>query len=390
MGDSASPTTQCGQTGIAFPEILARLEQGTVVEDGDARVLRYDEAARRILGPGAFVQVRGTLRLLVRASRTDGTPLEQADWPAERARRTATAETALIRLDALPGERWVLVRSAPLEVAGESLVLTTLLDVTAARSEFSCLERLATVASESEEGVLIADARGRTEWVNAAFSRMTGWTLADMSGRPPHEILHGPETDALTVANLRKTLSEGKPWRGEILNYRWDGSTFWADVSITPVTDETGRVTHYVSLSRDVSTRRRSSQRLMELAAAVERTADGIAVLDREGRFRFANDSFARLFDLRRGSELWGKAWRRLQPGGVVQYIERQVLPRLWETGQWRGEVRREDRGGGQCVQELTLAVVGSHSVVVVAREKTEQAAEEVERKVAERGVPAR
>ncbi|HWP03290.1 MAG TPA: PAS domain-containing protein, partial [Gemmatimonadaceae bacterium] len=118
--------------------------------------------------------------------------------------------------------------------------------------------------------------------------------------------------------------------------------------------------------------------------------ADGIAVLDREGRFRFANDAFARLFDLRRGSELWGKAWRRLQPDGVVQYIEREVLPRLWETGHWRGEVRREDRGGGHCVQELTLAVVGSHSVVVVAREKIEQSSDDGERKALETGVPAR
>ncbi|HWP04015.1 MAG TPA: hypothetical protein VNL96_11200, partial [Gemmatimonadaceae bacterium] len=68
MVDSASPTSQGGQGDVAFLEMLAQLEQGTVVEDGDAAVLHYDEAERRILGPGAFVQVRGTLRLMVRAS----------------------------------------------------------------------------------------------------------------------------------------------------------------------------------------------------------------------------------------------------------------------------------------------------------------------------------
>jgi PAS domain S-box-containing protein len=351
-------------------EALSSLDQGTLVEDTGGTVLWYDEAARRILGSGAFVQVRGSLRLSVRASRVDGSSLEPKEWPGEVVRREGTAPPLLVRLEALAGERWALVRSSALYLAGRTVVLTTLLDITLLRSQLLWVRRLATVASESEEGVLITDAKGRTEWVNAAFSRLTGWSLADMLGRRPDWLLHGPETDPATVAHLRDNVSRGKPWRGELLNYRWDGSTFWVDVSITPVRDEGDRITQYAALLRDVSAKRRSSQRLMEFAAAVEQTEDGIAVLDRGGKFRFANDAFARLLGRQRGSELWGKSWRHLQPDAVVQYLDREVLPQLWQAGSWRGEIRRNGDGKEGCAQELTMAVVAANSVVVVARER--------------------
>jgi len=108
------------------------------------------------------------------------------------------------------------------------------------------------------EGVTIADARLPDRpliYVNEGFERMTGYAAADVMGRNCR-LLQGPDTDAADVAEIRSALEEHRECVVEILNYRKDGTTFWNRLSITPVRNVSGEVTHFIGVQSDVTARR--------------------------------------------------------------------------------------------------------------------------------------
>ena len=124
------------------------------------------------------------------------------------------------------------------------------------------LQLLETVAVQAHDAILITEAEPFDEpgprilYVNEAFERMTGYTGAEIIGRTPR-ILHGAETDRAALDTIRTALQAWKPVRVELLNYRKDGSSFWVELSIVPVADATGWYTHWVSIQRETSERRR-------------------------------------------------------------------------------------------------------------------------------------
>ncbi|WP_066925476.1 HWE histidine kinase domain-containing protein [Methylobacterium sp. CCH5-D2] len=95
------------------------------------------------------------------------------------------------------------------------------------------------------------------EYVNPAFTRMTGYEAHEVSGRSPR-LLQGPRTERAALDGLRRALQAGEATRGEALNYRKDGTTYVVEWLITPVRTTDGTITHWVSTQRDVTGRRAS------------------------------------------------------------------------------------------------------------------------------------
>ena len=91
-------------------------------------------------------------------------------------------------------------------------------------------------------------------FVNPAFERITGWSRAEVLGRNCR-FLQGPDTDPTAVQRLRDDLASGEHATSTLLNYRKDGTTFWNQLSISPVLDATGALRHYVGILSDVTSR---------------------------------------------------------------------------------------------------------------------------------------
>lgn len=104
----------------------------------------------------------------------------------------------------------------------------------------------------------------RIEYVNAGFTRMTGYAADEVLGRSPR-MLQGPGTDRAVLDKMRADLEAGRATRGEAINYRKDGSEFVIEWLITPVLDADGRVAHWVSAQRDVTERKRAEARQRRL-----------------------------------------------------------------------------------------------------------------------------
>ena len=141
-------------------------------------------------------------------------------------------------------------------------------------------------------GIVIADPQQPDcplVYVNEAFLRMTGYTEAEVLGRNCR-FLQGEETDPGAVRRLREAVRHERPCQVSVLNYRRDGATFWNEVTVSPVRDAQGTLTHFVGVQTDITARheadtkrRRAEEELERLLAEAEERGRREALLNRIG-----------------------------------------------------------------------------------------------------------
>jgi PAS domain S-box-containing protein len=112
--------------------------------------------------------------------------------------------------------------------------------------------------------VINCDVNGRIQFVNAAFTALTGYEQSDVVGRDPGRVLQGPDTNPQTRAKIGETLRRLDKVDVEILNYRKSGEPFWVELTIVPTHNEAGEHIGYVGYQRDATTRRQASKERFE------------------------------------------------------------------------------------------------------------------------------
>ncbi|APX84452.1 histidine kinase [Methylorubrum extorquens] len=167
------------------------------------------------------------------------------------------------------------------------------------------LEVLHAAVQASGEAILITSAKLEEpgpciEYVNPAFTRLTGYEAHEVLGRTPR-LLQGPGTERVVLDRMRAALAAGEAFQGEALNYRKDGSTYMVEWLITPVRDGDGCVSRWVSAQRDVTERRayEDQQALLvrELHHRVKNTLATVqAVLNATLRSTVTMEEFSRAF----------------------------------------------------------------------------------------------
>jgi PAS domain S-box-containing protein len=153
-------------------------------------------------------------------------------------------------------------------------------DVTERKQTEERLRLLETAVTDATESVLITDGEldppgPRIVYANPGFEEMTGYRVEEVIGKTPR-LLQGPDTDEALMAELRQLLEAGKPFFGETINYRKDGSPFVNEWSISPVHDEHNEVTHYVAVQRDITERKEAEAELVRYAEELQRTTDAL------------------------------------------------------------------------------------------------------------------
>lgn len=128
-------------------------------------------------------------------------------------------------------------------------------DVTERLSQAADRARSAAALDQMAESVVITDADARIVYVNPAFERVSGYTLAEVLGKNPSVVSSGLQDLSFYQAMWARLLS-GTTWTGELVNRRKDGSLYTEEASITPVTIDGETVIHYVAVKRDVTRER--------------------------------------------------------------------------------------------------------------------------------------
>ena len=216
--------------------------------------------------------------------------------------------------------KWILTQGriveydendAPLLMAG------THTDISERKQAEASLQQAAIVFESTQEGVLITDAETRILMVNRAFTRLTGYSEADVLGQKP-SLLNSGRTSQECYAAMWSDLNTVGYWQGELLDRRKNGEIFSVLSSINAVKDNTGSVTNYVSVFMDISTLKASEEELNFLAhhdaltklpnrrLLFSQLEHGLTKIRRDGgilgllifdldRFKDVNDSFGHL-----------------------------------------------------------------------------------------------
>ncbi len=132
----------------------------------------------------------------------------------------------------------------------------------------------ATVIS-ANDGVIITTAdfdNGGPEiiYVNEAFTHISGYEADEVLGKTPR-ILQGVDTDRDVLDELKSCLSKGKPFKGELKNYTKDGDAYWLDISIVPIRDEDGVITHFTAIERNITEQKRIQKELQQEKETAEK-----------------------------------------------------------------------------------------------------------------------
>jgi diguanylate cyclase (GGDEF)-like protein/PAS domain S-box-containing protein len=181
---------------------------------------------------------------------------------------------AALSVPLVVGERVLGVLSCyargPKAFAGAAVVpLTRIADQAAlALLESEQLERieLQTAALEATaNAVVITNREGRVEWVNRAFTDLTGFALEEVLGETPRVLKSGIQSD-FYYEKMWETILGGHVWRGELYNRRKDGTVYVEEQTITPVRGADGAIRHFVAVKQDVTQRRRTEERIRYLA----------------------------------------------------------------------------------------------------------------------------
>jgi len=139
------------------------------------------------------------------------------------------------------------------------------------------LRLLESAVVNSYDSIVITDVGTATArhptivYVNAAFTRLSGYALADVLGRSP-KLLQGPESDPQEIARMRASLACQEAFTAELVNYRKDGAPFYVEARITPIRTADGTVTHWVGVQRDISERKRAEAERARLEARLRDT----------------------------------------------------------------------------------------------------------------------
>lgn len=130
----------------------------------------------------------------------------------------------------------------------------------ALRRNIADLQKLMLAIEQTTVGMVICDRAGLIEFANPAMSTMTGYAAEEMIGRAPN-LYRAAATPSEVYREMWALLNAGQPWRGELLNRRKGGETYWIRLSITPIRDETGTVTHFVGINEDITERMQAEER---------------------------------------------------------------------------------------------------------------------------------
>jgi len=173
------------------------------------------------------------------------------------------------------------------------------------------LVRLQSAALEAaSNAIAITDVEGTIQWVNPAFTQLTGYSLEEARGQNPR-ILKSGRHDRSFYQELWQTILAGKVWSGELTNLRKDGEFYTEDMTIAPVANGRGEITNFIAVKRDITERRNAENALRKseqrIRVLLESTAEAIYGTDLDGNCTFCNNACLEILGYESVSEILGR-----------------------------------------------------------------------------------
>lgn len=328
-----------------YSALFTSLPIGVTVSDQNGQIIESNPEANRLLDLSEAEhqgrQIDGEQWKIVR---TDRTPMPPEEFASVRAmkeqRRIENLEMGIVKRE--DEITWISVTAAPLPLEGYGVIIAyndinrrkqaesalrqahdelelrvqqrteelalanekllranaVLVAEIAERERVMAQLRLTSAALEAAaNGIFITNREGNINWINPAFSKLTGYTDSEAIGRNPRLLKSGKHSQEY-YQQMWDTILSGQVWRAEITNQRKDGSTYVEDQTITPILDAEGRINNFIVIQQDITERIRAEQELIQTNQLLERYFSSIdtliAYMDRDFNFIRVNEAYAK------------------------------------------------------------------------------------------------
>lgn len=178
-------------------------------------------------------------------------------------------------------DRYIMFDAAPVyDEKGRVLAaIETLNDITERKMSEEDMRLQSAALQAAANAIVITDRNGTIEWINPAFTALTGYSAEEAIGRNPRDLVKSDVHDQVFFKKLWDTVLRGEVWRGQMMNRRKDGTLYPEGQTITPVKDADGEITHFIAIKRDLTEQRKLEEQLQhaQRMESIGTLAGGIA-----------------------------------------------------------------------------------------------------------------
>jgi len=192
--------------------------------------------------------------------------------------------------------------------------LVNVADITKLIEAENKIRDLSLIATQTDNLVIITNAKGDIEYVNKAFEKRTGYPLKKVAGKKPGSFLQGPETNPEHLLAMKKGVKRREAFTQEILNYTKSGEKYWVSISINPVFNNNGELEKFIAIEQDITERKEAeTQKEFERKdkeALINSTNDLIWSIKNDFTLIAANKAFLDLrkqntkYDFKKGDDI--------------------------------------------------------------------------------------
>lgn len=170
-------------------------------------------------------------------------------------------EEQIVRLDGSIVD--VDVIAAPFSFGGSNDIHVILRDITTRKLAEQQLHLQSAALNSAANAILITDREGAIEWINPAYTQLTGYSFEEAIGQNPRILKSGVQHEEY-YKNLWDTIMVGQMWRGELVNRRKDGSLYTEEETITPLMGANGQVEHFIGIKVDITERKQQEAEIIK------------------------------------------------------------------------------------------------------------------------------
>ncbi|MEW6051987.1 MAG: PAS domain S-box protein [Candidatus Zixiibacteriota bacterium] len=229
-------------------------------------------------------------------------------------------------------------------------------DISARMRDQDEIRKLSQAVEQSPISIIITDLNGNIEYANRRFAELTGYSLDEVRGKNPRLLKSGLMSEDV-YRDLWSTIRRGERWQGILHNRKKNGELYWEMASICAITDEHGRITHYLALKENITERVLNEREFRKLSTAMVQSANLISMINADGFIEFVNPRFCQVTG-------YGLPEVIAKPLSVLQSPDNdeEVIAAVWGAirsgATWSGRLRSRRKNGEIFWEHVTLTPV--------------------------------
>lgn len=205
------------------------------------------------------------------------------------------------------------------------------------------LQKVTQAVEQSSASVVITDIKGVIEYVNPAFTKLTGYTYAEAIGKTPR-ILKTDYTPLTIHEQLWNNLINFKEWEGTFCNRKKNGEIYWEYAVISPILNKNGEISNFVAVKENITERRRLEEAEKQLVKIIENTTSFVATADLNRNFLYANQALKNILEISEDEDIHQLKLYEFTFNGNL--IIDEINDTLDKSGRWIGENILKSRSG--------------------------------------------